>query len=167
MRPALRLLPLPFCIAVSLAAHAADDKPENWGLCPINDAVPAFEDAPASGLSRDERPGQPTDIEGDEAEGVEGSVMNLQGNVALRRGDQFLGADRLRYDSETERYVAEGSIRYQDAGMRLVAERAEGDQAADQHQIEDVRYQLLSRRGNGVSDRITLRGAQGSLYGST
>ena len=167
MRPVLRLLPLPFCIALSLSAHAGDDDmPDNWSLCPVGDAVPAFADVPASTKTGD-RTSQPTDIEGDEAEGVDGEVLNVQGNVALKRGDQFLGADKLRYDSQNERYVAEGNIRYQDSSMRLVAERAEGDQAADEHQIENLRYQLVSRRGNGGAERINLHGTQGSLHSST
>lgn len=167
MRPALRLLPLPFCIALSLSAHAGDDDmPINWSLCPVGDAVPAFADAPAVPATGD-RASQPTDIEGDQAEGVDGEVLNVEGNVALKRGDQFLGADKLRYDSQNERYVAEGNIRYQDSSMRLVAERAEGDQGADEHQIENLRYQLVSRRGNGGADRINLHGTEGALHGST
>ena len=167
MRPALRLLPLPFCIAVSLSAHAGEDMPDNWDLCPVEDVIPVFAEAQATTGTRGDRAQQPTDIAGDQAEGIDGAVMNLQGNVALTRGDQFLGADKLSYDSETERYVAEGSIRYQDAGMRLVAERAEGNQATDQHEITNLRYQLVSRRGNGGADSITLNGAEGSLHGST
>lgn len=167
MRPALRLLPLPFCIALSLSAHAGEDMPDNWDLCPVEDVIPVFAEAQATTGTRADRAQQPTDIAGDEAVGVDGAVMNLQGNVALTRGDQFLGADKLTYDSETERYVAEGSIRYQDAGMRLVAERAEGNQATDQHEISNLRYQLVSRRGNGGADSITLNGVEGSLHGST
>jgi hypothetical protein len=70
-------------------------------------------------------------------------------NVALRRGDQFLGADRLTYDSQQEQYVADGNIRYQDSSMRLTAEHAQGNQATDEHQIDDLKYQLVARRGNG------------------
>ena len=44
VRKKLHLLPLPFCIALSLSAQAADEAPEDWGLCPIEDAVPAFID---------------------------------------------------------------------------------------------------------------------------
>ena len=171
MRPVLRLLPLPLCIALSLAAHAEDEMPVNWDLCPINNAVPPFEGAAAATAAAAgdpaDRASQPTDIEGDEAEGVEGSVLNIHGNVTLTRGDQFLGAEKLSYDSANETYVAEGSIRYQDAGMRLVAERAEGNQATDEHQIEDLRYQLVSRRGNGGAERIVLKGTDGSLHEST
>jgi LPS-assembly protein len=167
VRPALRLLPLPLCIAMSLAARAQDDMPANFDLCPINNAVPEFAEATGTTGTSADRASQPTNIEGDEAEGVEGEVLNVHGNVLLTRGDQFLGAEKLSYNAEDETYVAEGSIRYQDAGMRLVAERAEGNQRTDEHQIENLRYQLVSRRGNGGAERITLDGTQGSLHHST
>jgi LPS-assembly protein len=85
----------------------------------------------------------------------------------LRRADQFLGANNLDYQSETGRYVAEGAVRYQDSGMRMVADRAEGDQNTDTHNIQNVRYQLISRRGNGGAEHIEMQGAQGALYGAT
>lgn len=165
VRPSLRLLPLSLCIAMALPAHADDQ--EDWGLCPIEDIVPPFADAPpATGL-----PGiriqQPTDIEGDALAATESRESVFQGNVALSRGDQFLGTDKLTYNSETGNYSAEGSVRYQDSGMRIVAERAEGNQDADTHTIHDLRYQLTQRRGNGGADRIELSGAHGALVGST
>lgn len=167
MRPALRLLPLPLCIGLSLAAHAADERPQDWQLCPIVDAVPAFADAQDPMGMPETRASQPTDIEGDAIMGVEGESTTFDGNVSLKRGDQFLGTDHLTYDNDTGRYVAEGNVRYQDSGMRLVAERAEGDQNADTHKIEDVRYQLASRRGNGAAERLEMQGSQGALIGST
>ncbi|MEL1265598.1 LPS assembly protein LptD [Pseudoxanthomonas putridarboris] len=172
MRPALRLLPLPFSIALCLPALAADEKPESWALCPIQDVIPAFGGAPeptfgtSPQASREQRVEQPTSIEGDQLGGTE-SNLEYQGNVALSRGDQFLGADNLKYDQEKDTYVAEGHIRYQDAGIRLVADSARGDQNADSHQIDNVRYQLVSRRGNGGADRIDMRGPQGQLLHST
>lgn len=166
MRPALRLLPLPLCIALSLTAHA-EDRADDWQLCPVGDAVPAFDDAQAATGTAAARAQQPTDIEGDALTGSEGATSNFSGNVALTRGDQFLGTDNLTYNSETGKYVAEGSVRYQDSGMRLVADRAEGDQNADSHNVKNVRYQLMSRRGNGGAEHIELQGSQGSLYGST
>ncbi|MGH8078368.1 MAG: LPS assembly protein LptD, partial [Lysobacter sp.] len=165
MRKTLRLLPLSLCIALALPAHAAED-PNDWGLCPVGDAVPAFDDAPATGITG-LRTEQPTDIEGDELQGTEAQNTLVQGNVQLRRGDQFLGTDQLTYNSETGQYTAEGSVRYQDSGMRIVADRAEGNQETDTHTISDLRYQLIERRGNGGADRIELQGQHGALIGST
>ena len=63
VRPVLRLLPLPFAIALCLPAHARDDMPPNWTLCPVGDVVPAFagaEDTP-EGLHVDNS-NLPTDL---------------------------------------------------------------------------------------------------------
>src|SRR5690606_5786664 len=57
--------------------------------------------------------------------------------------------------------------RYQGSGLRMTAARAEGDQARDVHTIHDLDYQLLSRRGNGGADSVTLQGDIGSLHGAT
>ena len=97
-QPRFRLLPLPFCIALAMPAMAADPPPDDWSLCPITDTIPAFADVPESdGLSIVPAPGadaapevdpatQPTDIGGDTLEGTDGDVLNLSGNVLLRRG---------------------------------------------------------------------------------
>ena len=170
VRQHLRLLPLPLCIAMSLSAQAADDRPEDWALCPVADAVPAFTDLPASqapaGDSAD-RSQQNTEIGGDSLEGSIGQVLNYNGNVLLHRGDQVLATDHLSYDEDKETYEAEGSVRYQDSGMRLIAARARGDQSKDTHELEDIRYQLVARRGNGGAKRVEMKGDIGSLYGST
>ena len=167
MRPALRLLPLPICIALSLAAHADDDMPVDWSLCPVEDAVPLFPDAQPPVGDIADRENLPTDIQGDQTVGVSGGVFNVTGNVTLRRGDQFLGTDNIEFSQDTGTYVATGNVRYQDAGMRVVAERLEGDQNNDSHRIDNVRYQLTERRGNGGAERIEMRESQGRMFEST
>ncbi len=167
MRPVLRLLPLPLCIAFCLTAHADDERPQDWALCPVDDAVPFFADAQVpTGLPVD-RATQSTDVGGDSVEGISGETLNFQGNVTLKRGDQFLHADNLRYDQQTEQYVAEGNVRYQDAGMRMIADHAQGNQEKDIHKIDNVRYQLTDRRGNGGAKTIQMDGTKGALLGST
>lgn len=167
VRTTLRLLPLSLCIALALPAMAAEDE-EDWSLCPLRDAVPAFDGVatPASGNSRT-RVQQPTDIEGDALQGQQDSDTLVQGNVQLRRGDQFLGTDRLVYNQTSGNYRAEGSVRYQDSGLRIVAESAEGNQDTDTHQINDLQYQLMRRRGNGGAEKITLKDDTGALFGAT
>jgi LPS-assembly protein len=167
VRPSLRLLPLPLCIAFSLQANAADDMRPNWGLCPVQDVVKPFADAQKlqDGLKIDNA-NEATDIEGDALSGTEENPV-FNGNVTLRRGNQFMGAEQLNYDKSKEQYTAEGNIRYQGGGLRLVAKRAEGDQARDIHTLHDIEYQLLSQRGNGGADTIVLSGDLGALHGAT
>ena len=166
MRQAFRLLPLPLGIALCLPA-LADDKPLNWGLCPATDVLPAFGDAPpADKAAAATRVEQPTDIEGDQLSGT-ATVPQYEGNVALKRGDQFLGTDHLSFDTESGNYVAEGNVRYQDSSIRMVAKRAEGNQEADTHKISDIQYQLVSRRGNGGAESVDLQGAVGQMHRST
>ncbi|WP_182335231.1 LPS-assembly protein LptD [Stenotrophomonas acidaminiphila] len=166
MRPALRLLPLPLSIAFGLSAMASE-KPVNWNLCPATDVLPAFDDAPkadpAAAATRDQLP---TDIEGDQLSGTS-TIPLYKGNVALKRGDQFMGTDNLRFDTETGNYIADGNVRYSDSSIRLTARRAEGNQETDSHKISDIKYQLVSRRGNGSADSIDLQGSVGQMHRST
>lgn len=166
VRQALRLLPLPLGIALCLPAYA-DEKPLNWGLCPATDVLPAFTDAPpADKAIAATRNQQPTDIEGDQLHGT-ATIPQYEGNVALKRGDQFLGTDHLSFDTDSGNYVAEGNVRYQDSSIRMVAQRAEGNQEADTHKISDIEYQLVSRRGNGGAESIDLQGSVGQMHRST
>src|SRR3546814_17074552 len=95
-----------------------------------------------------------------------GGTVVCKGNVTLQRGDQFLHADSLRFDSENSTYTADGNVRYQDSSMRMVAESAHGAQTRDTHQIHDVRYQLNDRRGNRGADRRRKEGPQGTPKGA-
>ncbi len=145
----------------------ASEKPVNWNLCPATDVLPAFDDAPkadpAAAATRDQLP---TDIEGDQLSGTS-TIPLYKGNVALKRGDQFMGTDNLRFDTETGNYIADGNVRYSDSSIRLTARRAEGNQETDSHKISDIEYQLVSRRGNGSADSIDLQGSVGQMHRST
>ena len=168
VRPVLRLLPLSLCIALSLPARAADgDPPQNWGLCPVGDVVPPFADAALApeGLHLDKSKA-PIDLEGDDVSGTEANPV-FKGNVTMHRDNQFMAADQLTFDKAAGRYVAEGSVRYQAQGLRLRAARAEGDQNSDTHSMQDLEYQLLSRRGNGKAHSLNLAGQSGSLRGAS
>ena len=166
MRRALRLLPLPLSIAIALPAMA-NEKPVNWNLCPATDPLPAFAEAPpadpAQAAIRDQLP---TEIEGDSLSGTS-TTPEYAGNVLLSRGDQFLGADSLRADTETGNYVAEGNIRYSDSRFRVSADRAEGNSDLDSHRISNIQYQLIDRRGNGQASAIDLKGSVGQVHDST
>jgi LPS-assembly protein len=172
VRRALRLLPIPFSIALALPAMAADEKPVSYALCPVQDPIPAFDGAPAAVAPQDQAARRqqsqllPTDVFGDRQEGTS-TTTTYQGDVVLTRGDQFLKADNLRLDQEQGTYTADGNVRYQDSGIRVIAKRASGNQDKDTHNIEEVQYQLMARRGNGIATSIHMTGPEGELIGST
>ncbi|MBW8822782.1 MAG: LPS-assembly protein LptD [Xanthomonadales bacterium] len=167
MRPHPRLLPLSLCIAAALPLQAAEKYQLDWGRCPAKDPVPIFTDTKPTGDEKvTPRKKLNTTLEGDEQTGTIDMPV-FDGNVALNRGNQFLGADHVTYDRDKDTYVAEGHVRYQDPKMRILAAKAQGNQANDSHTIDDIRYQIVSHRGNGTADRIDLTGSKGELYDAT
>src|SRR5690606_35003986 len=66
-----------------------------------------------------------------------------------------------------KRHGAAGNRRYQDCGKGMGAGGAEGGPARDPHEVNDGRYPLIERRGNGGADSIRMEGTQGALMGST
>src|SRR3546814_3504346 len=100
----------------------------DWSSDVCSSDLPVFADAPVSTSAPEERDLQNTDLACDSTEGVMGGTVVCKGNVTLQRGDQFLHADSLRFDSENSTYTADGNVRYQDSSMRMVAESAHGDQ---------------------------------------
>lgn len=163
-RPALRLLP--FCLAVACAARAQDLPPPTWDLCPSTDALPLFRPlAPSGPVVPVET--LPTDIGAEHIDVSNSDVTVLTGKVELQRGDQWLGTDKLTYRHDAERFITEGPVRYQDKGLRFLADRAEGDQKRDVVTLDKVRYQFNDNLGNGTADRITLQGDQGRMEGGS
>ncbi len=168
MRRIIRLLPLPLGIAFSLPALAADpDKHLDWSLCPVRDAVPAFPGVPATPAKQTGVAELPVQLAGDSTSGEEGVEANLQGNVHMVRGSQFLGSDTFHYDEASTDYTANGGVRYQDSSLRLTAASASGNTDADTHRMQQVQYQLINRRGNGSANSAEISGNLGLLTGAT
>lgn len=163
MHPSLRLLPV--CIAVSFAAQAAEPASDEWVLCRGTDAIPAFREAPAPGKLPDEE--APTDVDAATLQYQDKERTVFAGDVKLERGGQWLGADQVTYLHDKEEYEAKGNVRYEDRNMRLVADEARGYQTRDRTELDDVRYQMLSQRGNGRADKAVMQGPRGTLTGAT
>ncbi|CAM5348518.1 LPS-assembly protein LptD OS=Rhodanobacter lindaniclasticus OX=75310 GN=lptD PE=3 SV=1 [Rhodanobacter lindaniclasticus] len=92
------------------------------------------------------------------------SVYHLSGNVLLQRADQQLQADTLDYNDATTDYDARGNVRYQEAGQLLAASHLRGNTDASRGVADDVRYQMLSSRGNGVAKQGHMLDAERTRY---
>lgn len=160
-----RLRQLPIALAAALAAlHATPALAQDWGLCRAPDAIPAFRELPPEARPRDQAP---VNIEALALDVSDERRTVLSGDVELWRADQWLGTDVLVYEHAVERYQAQGEVRYQDDSMRFTAQRMQGDLVADTHELDDVRYQLVSQRGNGEATQVRLQGSIGQMQGAS
>jgi len=75
----------------------------------------------------------------------------LEGDAQMQRLDALLKADFITYETETTDYVANGHVRYQDASTLMAADHAHGTTTPSVTFLENVRYQMLDQRGNGVA----------------
>ncbi len=175
MHTSLRLLPLSLAIAMTLAqaktpgqvrTHTLPKHPANeYALC-RGDAIPAFPGQPPTG-SKDARPTSPADIQSDSADLSKSSVSVFDGNVELRRADQWMLADRVTYQHEQDTWQAIGSVKYQDASVRLTADKAAGDLDKDISTVDGVQYQLRDVRGNGKAAHARVEGDQETYTDAT
>ncbi|MFM9817578.1 UNVERIFIED_CONTAM: LPS assembly protein LptD [Spiribacter pallidus] len=129
--------------SVTLAAQPSDQ----WALCgaPL---LPPVTGEPTTGDASD----VPLDIYADRSLAVgDPPVYQFNGDVRIRRADQTLRGDRIRFDSSQQRLDAEGGIELREQGLLISAERA--------------RYWLTEDRGRfeGVGE---YRIATGHLQGS-
>ncbi|HSE13730.1 MAG TPA: putative LPS assembly protein LptD, partial [Rudaea sp.] len=163
----MRVLPL-FLALVSTASVFAADSSEAVGaapICPVgvllcpkpkdpyrtckrNDLLDFFTPGlPPAG----DRSQAPTDLVARKVRQPDRTHEQLEGDVELRRLDALLKADFLTYDTETTDYTATGNVRYQDHATLLAADSAHGTGTPSSTYLDNVRYQLLEQRGNGVA----------------
>lgn len=90
--------------------------------------------------------------EGVKVETPEPNLYHMTGGVRLQRADQVLQAEDVTYNADSTAYDAKGNVRYQEAGMLLRADRMTGTTTPNQGDADNVTYQLLQSRGNGVAD---------------
>ncbi|MDF4002258.1 LPS assembly protein LptD [Luteibacter sp. PPL552] len=88
---------------------------------------------------------------GVKVESPEPDLYHMTGGVRLERADQVMRADDVTYNSDSTAYDARGHVRYQEAGMLVSADHMTGTTTPNQGDADNVRYQLLQSRGNGVA----------------
>lgn len=149
-------------MALAFSAQARGSTEGNWALCPVTDALPLFRPLEAPAQAAPDAL-LPTDVSALNLNVSEQQVTVLDGQVQMQRGQQWLGTDQLTWRHDSGEFVTQGPVQFQDAGLRLVAQKAQGDQNADRIQLDDVRYQLNQTLGNGVAETVTIQGDQGQL----
>ncbi|MHA6205239.1 LPS-assembly protein LptD [Dyella soli] len=150
---------LPSC---PLGAYHCPPRPVNFNMCRPN-AMLSFYDPT---LSKDSslRDTSNTFVTAQRVDGSNQTVYHMEGNVKVERADQRLQADVTDYNNDTTDYDARGNVRYQEVGQLMSSDHIRGNQDASTGTADNVSYQMLTNRGNGVAAQGQLLDDQRSRY---
>ena len=137
-------------------------RPTSYAMCRPN-ALLEFYD-PSLSADKTQRDTSATYAQAQNVDSSDQTVYRLSGNVKLRRADQQLQADSVDYNNDSTDYDARGNVRYQEAGQLLAASHMRGNSDASRGIADDVRYQMLAARGNGVAKQAHMLDADHANY---
>lgn len=149
------LLALPFATARADEAPSCPagmlkcpKKPIDWGMCGKNDLLEFYiPGLPTTG----DRSAAPRDASALKVSSADKAHYVLEGKAEITQLDLVLHAEKITYDTETTDFTATGGVTYQDRGLLMSANSAEGNTDLDRCTLDGVRYQLIDSRGNGVA----------------
>jgi len=154
---------LAFALALPARASEVRDTGPAWALCKAPPALETLRTLPPD-APRARRADTPARILADRLDVSEARVTTFSGRVELLRADQWLGTEGLRYEHEAGTWTSLAPVRFEDEGLRLTAEGADGDEANDTVRLRDVTYQLgLGTEGNGVAVAVVREGERSTF----
>ncbi|MEO8998915.1 MAG: putative LPS assembly protein LptD, partial [Rhodanobacter sp.] len=148
--------------ACPLGSFHCAPRPYNYAMCRPN-ALLEFYD-PSLGKDPGLRETSSTQVHAQHVDSSNASVYHLSGDVKLQRADQQLQADTVDYNDSNTDYDARGNVRYQEAAQLLAASHMRGNTNASRGIADDVRYQMLDSRGNGVAKQGQMLDALHTRY---
>jgi len=154
--------PEPVDQACPLGSFHCAPRPLNYAMCRPNALLDFYD--PSLGKDPALRETSPTRVQAQHVDSSSQTIYRLSGTVKLQRADQQLQADSVDYNDTSTDYDAHGNVRYQEAGQLLAASHMRGNTDASRGIADNVRYQMLDSRGNGVAKQGHLLDAQHSRY---
>lgn len=161
--PLVLLVAAASCLPAEAASSRHDD-PTQWLLCRGNSLFDFYRPLQATEA---EREAAPTSLYAQSIDIQDRVNYELRGDVEVLRADQRVAAALMRYNPEAHHWSAEGPVQYQDSGMLMQAARASGELDGERAELEDLRYQLMSVRGNGAAERGVTQGDMSHLTAVT
>ena len=145
-----------------LGSFSCTPRPYNFAMCRPNALLEFYDPT----LSKDAslRDTSPSYVNAQHVDSSNQTVYHLSGNVIMQRADQQLQAETADYNSVTTDYDARGNVRYQEAGQLIAGSHMRGNTQASRGIADDVRYQMLDTRGNGVAKQGHMLDALHSVY---
>lgn len=145
-----RLLLVPLCLAAiaheGLAAQTLPLKPSG---------------ELTEGKSKPDRSHQPMFFEADRVEGSPDREITAEGQVSMRRVDQQVEADWMRYRREDDRLEARGRVLFQESNRSVTADRLSLRLSDHLGEMEAVHYRFTTQKGltaQGAAERIQIQG---------
>jgi LPS-assembly protein len=136
-----------------LGAFVCPVAKNDFALCKKNDLLDFY--VPGLPTTGDRATSQ-AQVQGDRFRSPDSDIFHLSGHTSLQRLDQLLRADDLTYNADTTAYAATGHVRYQERGMLFSADSMRGTTDPEYGVADNVQYQLLTSRGNGVASRAIM-----------
>nr|WP_279237638.1 LPS assembly protein LptD [Dyella sedimenti] len=145
-----------------LGSFRCPPRPLNYSMCRPN-AMLSFYDPT---LSKDSsvRDISNTYVWAQRVDSSNQSVYHLEGDVKMQRADQRMQSDVADYNDDTTDYDARGGVHYQEVGQLVSADHMRGNQDASTGIADNVAYQMLTNRGNGVAVQGQMLDDQRSRY---
>ena len=145
-----------------LGSFRCGARPLNYNMCRPN-AMLSFYD-PTMSKDSSVRDTSNTYVAAQRVDGSNQTVYHLEGDVKVDRADQRMQADVTDYNQDTTDYDARGNVRYQEVGQLVSSDHMRGNQDASTAIADNVSYQMLTSRGNGVANQGQMLDDQRSRY---
>lgn len=145
-----------------LGAFRCPPRPLNYSMCRPN-AMLSFYD-PTMSKDSSVRDTSNTYVTAQRVDGSNQTTYHLEGDVKMDRADQRIQSDVADYNNDTTDFDARGNVRYQEAGQLMSTDHMRGNQDASTAIADNVAYQMLASRGNGVATQGQKLDEQRSRY---
>ncbi|GAB7219144.1 LPS assembly protein LptD [Vibrio comitans] len=104
---------------------------------------------------------QPTHVEADSLDGINGKEATYRGNVKVTQGTKRVNADTVTLYQAENTIVAKGNVEMSDGQIKTVSETATTNLDTDVTTLEMANYNLLCQNGRGDAKVIRV---EGKLY---
>ncbi|WP_114238812.1 LPS-assembly protein LptD [Dyella sp. C9] len=151
--------PTPYC---PLGSYRCAPRPMNYSMCRPNAMLDFYD--PTMSKDSSVRETSNTYVVAERVDSSNQSVYHLEGNVKIDRADQRMQAEVGDYNDDTTDYDVRGNVRYQEVGQLVSADHMRGNQDASTGIADNVAYQMLTNRGNGVATQGQMLDDQRSRY---
>ena len=152
--PAKTRIPiLPLTLAVMLAAgwstaFAADGDGQEM-TCPGPNLAPARNKTP-------DRKSSPITLNSREFDAGDAETAEARGKVELRRADQLITTEVLRYNPETETVTMPGKVQYKDSVLHISGASAYYNFITEDGRFEDIDYGITGSSAKGSAAEMEI-----------